>query len=309
MILELDGLSKSYGSKPAVDNLSLQISKGEFYALLGPNGAGKTTTVNMICGLLPPDSGSIRIKGQAVSSKKPEIKSTIGIVPQDIALYEELTAFENLMFWGQLYGISKSELKKRSLNLLQLTGLQSRAKDKIKTFSGGMKRRINIAASLMHQPEILIMDEPTVGIDPQSRLFIYDMLREQQNNGLTIIYTTHYMDEVEKMCSRVGIIDHGKIIAEGTVDQLRQNCGCHKSLIFKLKQHPEADIQEMLHQKGWQCVLKDCSIKIQSDHGQNIIPEALRIFEEHQLETESIEFEQAGLESVFLELTGKTLRE
>jgi len=308
-MIRIESLCKSFGPQKAVDRLSLYIKKGEFYGLLGPNGAGKTTTVHLISGLMDADSGNIWIKGREMKSGSRQLRSLLGLVPQEIALYNEMTAKENLMFWGSLYGMSGKELAKSRDHMLKLSGLTAQADKKLSTFSGGMKRRINIVASLLHQPEILIMDEPTVGIDPQSRLFIYEMLQELVAAGLTIIYTTHYMDEVEKLCSRIGIIDHGKLIAEGNINELRNKCGCQQSILFTLNRQPEEELCRQIDALGWNCTAGFKTLSIQASNTQKLIPEVLDTLQKTNYQTESIEFEQAGLERVFLTLTGKKLKE
>ncbi|MDA3952839.1 MAG: ABC transporter ATP-binding protein [Bacteroidales bacterium] len=221
-IIELKYLTKYYkGSNiPAIDNISLNIDKGEIYGLLGPNGAGKTTTISILCGLFGPTSGNVFIDGLEYKHSSEKIKNIIGVVPQEIALYPSLTAKENLNFFGHMYGLKGKQLKNRIDECLELFGLEKNANRRIKTFSGGMKRRINIIAGILHKPKILYLDEPTVGVDVQSRNVILDHLRDLNRDGTTIIYTSHYMEEAENLCSRVAIIDMGKIITEGKPKEL-----------------------------------------------------------------------------------------
>lgn len=221
-IIELKYLTKYYkgSNTPAIDNISLNINKGEIYGLLGPNGAGKTTTISILCGLFGPTSGNVFIDGMEYQHSSEKIKNIIGVVPQEIALYPSLTARENLNFFGHMYGLKGTQLKNRVNECLELFGLEKNANRRIKTFSGGMKRRINIIAGILHEPKIIYLDEPTVGVDVQSRNVILEYLRNLNNNGTTIIYTSHYMEEAENLCSRVAIIDMGKIITEGKPKEL-----------------------------------------------------------------------------------------
>lgn len=220
--IEIRNLSKNYGSLKAVDEVSFDVAEGELFGLLGPNGAGKSTLISLLSTLLKPDGGEAIIGGYELTKKTSEIKKILGLVPQEIALYPTLSARENLTFWGHMYGLSGKTLVKRVDEALEIAGLAERAKERIETYSGGMKRRINIAAALLHRPKLLIMDEPTVGIDPQSRNHILETVRKLNQEGMTVIYTSHYMEEAELLCSRVAIMDNGKIIALGTKDELRK---------------------------------------------------------------------------------------
>ena len=216
------GLWKSYGANVAVAGVSLEVNKGEIVGLLGPNGAGKSTTVAMLCGLTPPDRGTVSIAGEPFSGDASGVKRRIGLVTQDISLYEELPAVGNLELFGALYGLKGETLRSRVAEALSLVGLADRARDKPSTFSGGMKRRLNIACALVHDPEVLLLDEPTVGVDPQSRNAIFDNLETLRSRGKALVYTTHYMEEADRLCDRVVIIDHGKVIASGTKDEVRR---------------------------------------------------------------------------------------
>lgn len=239
MILDVERISKSFGSNHAVKNVSFSVVKGESYGLLGPNGAGKSTVIGMIMGLLRPDSGDIHVGGSSLSKNPRAAKKKIGYVPQEVALYGELSARENLAYWGRLYGLHGKTLAARIDSALETVGLAEREKGRVSTFSGGMKRRINIGAALLHSPEIIIMDEPTVGIDPQSRNHILETVKVLNQAGTTVIYTSHYMEEVEYLCTRIGIIDHGEIIAEGSVEQLRLIVGEKSELELILSGSPE----------------------------------------------------------------------
>jgi ABC-2 type transport system ATP-binding protein len=220
VVLECRGLVKRFGPRTAVDGVGFVVARGETYGLLGPNGAGKTTTISMLCGLLRPDEGSVQVGGHPLEAEPLAAKAAIGLVPQDIALYEELSARENLRFFGRLQGMAKAELAERVDEVLELVGLADRATDVVGTYSGGMKRRANIAVGLLHRPQLLVLDEPTVGVDPQSRNAILERVEALADGGLSVLYTTHYMEEAERLCDRIGIIDEGQLVAEGTRDEL-----------------------------------------------------------------------------------------
>lgn len=224
-LLEVRGLFKAFAALRAVDSVNFSIREGELYGLLGPNGAGKTTTLSMIAGLLKPDAGEVIVAGAQFWSDPQRAKRIMGVVPQELALYEELSGRENLEFWGRLAGLSAREAKARATELLEGLLLADRAKDAVKTYSGGMKRRINLGCALLHRPKLLLLDEPTVGIDPQARLNILEFIRGLKKSGAAILYTTHYLEEAETLCDRIGIIDHGKLLAEGTLQELQDRLG------------------------------------------------------------------------------------
>jgi len=231
-ILEVTHLVKRFGDFNAVDDISFSIQEGEIFSLLGPNGAGKTTTISMLSTLFEPTRGDAIIAGHSITRESMEVRRLIGIVPQDLALYEELNARENLNFWGQMYGLSGKALKKRVEEVLEQIGMTEKAGQRVKTCSGGMKRRINIGIGLLHKPRLLFMDEPTVGIDPQSRRAILDSVKELNHSGMTVLYTTHYMEEAQELSDRVGIIDHGKLIALGTQEELTRQVGETDTLVL-----------------------------------------------------------------------------
>ena len=280
-MIEIANFRKLFGSVVAVDGLSLTIQKGELFGLLGPNGAGKTTTVRGICGLLKANGGNVHIKGRAPTELS--VRKTIGLAPQELSLYTDLSAEENLFFLGKLYGLSGSYLRQRTDWCLDFAGLQSRRRHRVKTYSGGMKRRLNLAAALIHDPSILVLDEPTVGVDTQSRNAILESILELREQGRTILYTTHYMEEAQRLCTRVGIIDHGKLLALDSVAELIQTHGGKAVIVVEKGGNEERlttdDPLETLSQFDWE------------DR-----PERLRI-------------EPASLESVFLNLTGRQLRD
>ncbi len=224
-MFEVQGLVKSYGGLRAVDGVSFTVAKGELYGLLGPNGAGKTTTMSMMSGLLAPDEGRVVFDGVDLAADPLTVKAQLGVVPQEPALYENLSARENLHFWAGLYGMSGAPLAQAVDRVLDMVGLKDRAKDPVKEYSGGMKRRINLALGLVHGPRAVLMDEPTVGIDPQARLNILEAVEQVAASGTTVLYTTHYLEEAEELCDRIAIMDHGKILAEGTLDELKSRVG------------------------------------------------------------------------------------
>jgi len=224
-VLRVETLTKKFGDKTAVDGVSFHVDGGEIYGLLGPNGAGKTTTLSMLSGLLAPDAGRITFAGVDLAAEPLRCKGMLGVVPQEVAVYEDLSALENVRFWGSLYGLSGKALGAAADRVLKQVELAGRARDAVKTYSGGMKRRLNLALGLIHEPRALLLDEVTVGIDPQARASILDVVRAVANAGTAVIYTTHYLEEAERLCDRIGIVDHGKILAEGTLDELKAKLG------------------------------------------------------------------------------------
>ena len=308
-MLEIKNISKSFGTTKAVDNISLSLEKGAFYGLLGPNGAGKSTTINILSTVLKPDEGAVSINGFDLLKEPQKCKQSIGIVPQEIALYEELSAYDNLMFWGGLYNLSGNTLKQNINDTLELMGLSDRKNDKINSYSGGMKRRINIAAALLHRPQLLLMDEPTVGIDPQSRNLIFDVLEKLHGDGMTIIYTTHYMEEAERLCNRIGIIDHGKIIGEGTLDELRATSNTKD--IVKIQTGNLNDIQITAVKNHWNesVAVEEHSISISEKNEEVPLMDQLVFLNKNEIEIKKVEIIPVNLETIFLNLTGRTLRD
>src|SRR5471032_322047 len=231
-MLQLRSVTKRYGSIVALDDISLDIARGEFFGLLGPNGAGKSTIMSLVAGLRAPDAGTLTLDGASLTSRDPSTRTALGLVPQSIALYEELSAEQNLKIFGELYGLRGADLRARIDEALVAVQLADRRRDQVKTFSGGMQRRLNLVAALLHRPKLLLCDEPTVGVDPQSRNAIFDFLEARARAGLTVIYSTHYMEEATRLCSRIGIIDHGQIPALGTLDELLTRLPFEEELIF-----------------------------------------------------------------------------
>jgi ABC-2 type transport system ATP-binding protein len=311
-ILEIRDLVKKYDDFTAVNSVSFAIQEGEIFSLLGPNGAGKTTTISVLSTLYTPTSGDATICGHSVTREPMAVKRCIGVVPQELALYEDLTALENLNFWGQMYGLSGKELSSRIAEVLEQIGLKDKAKQRIKTYSGGMKRRVNIGVGLLHKPRLLFMDEPTVGIDPQSRRAILDSVKELNRQGMTILYTTHYMEEAQELSNRVGIIDHGELIALGTQSELTRQVGETDTLVLHLGENedPQPLITGLEKLKG---VLKadatDHEISIVTPSAEELIAPAVSCANELGLKIHSIDIREPNLEAVFLHLTGRALRD
>ncbi|HAA01031.1 MAG TPA: export ABC transporter ATP-binding protein [Flavobacteriales bacterium] len=308
-MISVRGLTKRYGEFAAVDHLNLRVEKGEFYSLLGPNGAGKTTTINMLNTLLDPSEGSVSINGLSLNADRNSIRRQIGVVPQEISLYDELSAFDNLRFFGSLYGITESLLRVRIHHLLEEFGLIDRMNEKIKHYSGGMKRRINIASALLHQPALVFMDEPTVGIDPQSRNNIYEAIQRLRKDGVTILYTTHYMEEAERFSDRIGIIDHGTIIAEGTLAQLYTRAGHGDSMVIELAEINEKQFIQIQNLNGVVVSRTENRIQFHGDDLRKKIPSIMLMITELGLDLIHLDIRKPDLEAVFLSLTGKNLRD
>ncbi len=311
-MLEVRNLVKKYGEKLAVDDISFDIQEGEIFSLLGPNGAGKTTTISILSTLFSPSAGDASILGYSVTKNPMEVKRLIGVVPQEIALYDDMTALENLNFWGEMYGLSGGALKTRVKELLEQIGLADRAKERIKTYSGGMKRRVNIAVGLMHKPRLLFMDEPTVGIDPQSRRAILDSVKSLNKAGMTILYTTHYMEEAQELSDRVGIIDHGKLIALGTQSELTAKVGEMDTLILHLGENEDAEhlAQALKTLNGvLQANPSDHTVALVTPSAEELLAPVVSRANELGIKIHSIDMREPNLEAVFLHLTGRALRD
>lgn len=308
--VEMKDVIKRYGDKLSVDHLNLAIGEGEIFGLLGPNGAGKSTAINMIVGLLRMDQGQIRVDGISVKDRPLEVKRRIGLVPQDLALYESMSAADNVAFFGKLYGLRGRHLKDRVTEALAFVGLEDRAKQLPKTFSGGMKRRLNIACAIMHRPKLIIMDEPTVGIDPQSRNHILESVRELNRMGSTVIYTSHYMEEVSAICDRLAIVDQGHVIACGTQDELRERVAGEEKIIMKAAGIHEKVLEELrLHPRITRVVQTETELEIYTPASQNDLQDILYICAKHDAVIHSVVCEQPTLETLFLNLTGRRLRD
>lgn len=311
-LLEVQNLVKKFGDFAAVKGVSFTVQEGEIFSLLGPNGAGKTTTISMLSTLFEPTSGDARVGGHSVTQEPMAVRQLIGVVPQELALYDDLTARENLAFWGQMYGLTSAVLKSRTAEVLELIGLSDRANQRVKTYSGGMKRRVNIGVGLLHRPRLLFMDEPTVGIDPQSRRAILDSVKELNKAGMTVLYTTHYMEEAQELSDRVGIIDHGELIAIGTQAELTQQIGQMDSLVLSFGEDQDAAgcIAPIQALAGVQHVdLADHKLNILAPSAAAILAEVVACANASGLKIRALEIEEPNLEAVFLNLTGRALRD
>ncbi|WP_413452823.1 ABC transporter ATP-binding protein [Georgenia phoenicis] len=309
-VLEVSGLVRRFGDLTAVDGVSFRIAPGETYGLLGPNGAGKTTTISMVAGLLASDAGEVRVGGRRMGPREVEPKRYLGLVPQELAIYPELTARENLQFFGRLHGLSGGALKRRTAEVLELIGLTDRAKDQTKEFSGGMKRRLNIGVGLLHSPELLILDEPTVGVDPQSRNAILESVEALSTEGMAVLYTTHYMEEAERLCDRIGIIDAGRIQAEGTrheliriigeLDEIRLvGTGDTAAAATALRELPAVE----------NVVVEGRDLILHLREAPTAVAGVVTTAGRSGMELSDVEITRPDLESVFLHLTGKALRD
>ena len=311
-ILEVQNLAKNYGDFAAVKGISFDIKEGEIFSLLGPNGAGKTTTISMLSTLYTPTSGDATIGGHSITKDPMAVKRVIGVVPQDLALYEDLTAKENLVFWGQMYGLGGKSLNSRVDEVLEQIGLVDKAKNRVKTYSGGMKRRVNIGVGLLHKPRLLFMDEPTVGIDPQSRRAILDTVKDLNKQGMTVLYTTHYMEEAAELSNRVGIIDHGELIALGTQDELTKQVGESETLILHIGENedPDALAKALSNVEGVQKAdVTDHEVSVITSDAKDILAAVVSKANERGIKIRSIDIREPNLEAVFLHLTGRALRD
>jgi len=309
-MLKVENLYKNYGNIRAVDGISFEVKRGEVFGLLGPNGAGKSTTISIISTLIPPTKGEIIFEGESIFKNPKNIRQKLGVVPQDIALYPTLSGYENLRFWGNLYGLKGQELKQRINETADIIGLHERLKDKVEKYSGGMKRRLNIGAALLHMPDLLIMDEPTVGIDPQSRSHILDTVLKLNDRGITIIYTTHYMEEAENLCSRICIMDEGKIIASGTQQELVELVKEKTQINIKLDSINDSILDSFKNIPGIiDAKIDEDIIILYGENGDILLAQIIAKVSEHKNRIQSIDVKKPNLEAVFLHLTGKALRD
>ncbi|MBU8607340.1 ABC transporter ATP-binding protein [Bacillus pumilus] len=314
-MLNVHNIKKYYKDKQVLKEITFHLKKGESFGLLGPNGAGKSTLIGILTGLIHATSGTITIEGIDLKKETKKAQQMIGIVPQEIALYLHLTAKENLMFWGRMYGLKGKELKSRVQETLELIGLKDRANDQVKVFSGGMKRRVNIGCAILHQPKLLIMDEPTVGIDPQSRNHILETVKTLNGEGMTIIYTSHYMEEVEFLCERMAIMDHGSIIALGDQHELSELVGNQREIVLTIKyEHGQNDIdrvRQFIHEVDplKEIVVQGNQIKIFDQHPQQLLSHLIQGVTALNIQIISTEIVEPNLENVFLYLTSKNLRD
>jgi ABC-2 type transport system ATP-binding protein len=306
--LEVREVSKRYGATLALDRVCFDVQEGEVFGLLGPNGAGKTTLLAIVSCLLGPTSGEVRLLGQPIVPSDREVRRLIGVVPQELALYSDLTARENLCFFGELYGICGTELRRRVDHVLAAIGLEDKAGERVRTFSGGMKRRLNLGVALVHRPRLLLLDEPTVGVDPQSRNHIFEEVRRLNSEGVTLVYTSHYMEEVQALCSRIGIMDRGRLVACDTLPRLLQLLpGTIRfrvtpwtpSLREHLKELPDA----FLCERAGRLLELECS------DVKSTLMELMRLLQQEQAKLLHLDIEEPNLERVFLHLTGRQLRD
>lgn len=308
--IEVRNLRKSFGDFLAVQNASFNAKSGEVLSLLGPNGAGKSTTISMLSGLLAPTGGDASIMGHSVTKAPEAAKASLGVVPQDIALYPDLSARENLVFWGKMYGLRGAALKSRVDEVLEIIGLADRQKDHIGKFSGGMKRRVNIGAALLHKPEVIIMDEPTVGIDPQSRRHILDNVKELNQQGMTVLYTTHYMEEAAELSHHIAIMDKGRVIAYGTHDELIKMVGEQTRIDLTLNAEAEKVLEAWRTVQGVAGIdATDGKVTVLVDDSNRVLPRLFDAASKANVRITSVDIQEPNLETVFLHLTGRALRD
>jgi ABC-2 type transport system ATP-binding protein len=309
-VLWCKDLRKRFKERLAVDGVGFEVAPGETYGLLGPNGAGKTTTISMICGLLRRDGGEVTVAGASLDRDPGQVKAAIGYVPQDVALYPDLSGLENLRFWGRMYGLAGRELEERVGATLEVVGLAERAGDKVAAYSGGMQRRLNIAAGLLHRPRLLVLDEPTAGVDPQSRNAILTQVEALGGEGVAVLYTTHYMEEAERLCDRVGIIDQGRLVAEGTRRELVATVGERD----RIELAATGDLAGLAAAAARMDGVDEAGVVAGGVHlvasdGRRLLPRLLEAAEHAGAEVTSVELVEPDLEAVFLHLTGKALRD
>ena len=308
--IQVKNLYKSFGEIQAVQDVSFDVLQGEIFSLLGPNGAGKTTTISMLATLLRPDQGDALIMGKSVRSDPMGVKAVLGMVPQEIALYEDLSAREYLTFWGKMYGLRGGELKRRVNEVLEIIGLTDRANGRVSKFSGGMKRRVNIGVALLHKPQVIYMDEPTVGIDPQSRRNILDSVVALKDQGMTVLYTTHYMEEAQELSDHIAIMDHGQMIASGTHEELVKIVGEMARITVTLLPESQDLLTEWKGGEGVESITsEDGSHSILVEDSNVVLPRLFETANTRRVRITSIDIQEPNLESVFLHLTGRALRD
>ena len=308
--IKVQNLDKSFEDVHAVDNISFEIQTGEIFSLLGPNGAGKTTSIGMISGLLTPDDGEASIMGFSVQSNPKKAKAELGVVPQEIALYEDISARANLNFWGKMYGLQGKERAQRVEDILTLIGLEDRDTGPVSKFSGGMKRRLNVGIALLHEPKVIIMDEPTVGIDPQSRRKILDSVKHLRDQGITILYTTHYMEEAQELSDRIAVMDYGKIIAQGTHEELINIVGELDRITLTIS-GDTSNVSQVWHEIDGvkQITTEDDIFNLLVTDSNQILPDVFEAAASVNVRINSVDIQEPNLEAVFLHLTGRALRD
>jgi ABC-2 type transport system ATP-binding protein len=310
-MLEAINLTKNFKAVQAVKGVNLYLEKGETVGLLGPNGAGKSTTISMLSSLVKPTSGDVLLKGESVKDQPQHLRSILGVVPQEIAVFPDLTAKENMEFFGKIYKLPKRELKQRIAEVLELVGLEQRQKEQVKTFSGGMKRRLNIAVALLHEPELLIMDEPTVGIDPQSRNYILETVKKlNEENAITVLYTSHYMEEVEFLCKRLYIMDRGEVIASGSNEEVKNILSSEHTIEVEVEKVKEGFLQKLQAYPAISTVtVMEKKVLLLAPKEVNLLEDVFAIAKQSDTTLKGIQIKAPTLEDVFLHLTGRTLRD
>lgn len=310
LAVRVNDLSKAFGKIQAVNQATFTIQEGEIFSLLGPNGAGKSTTIGMLSGLVQPTSGEAWVMGHSILGDGSEVRKSIGVVPQEIALYPDLSALENLIFWGRMYGLRGGALKERAAEILEVIGLEDRQRDPVETFSGGMKRRVNIGIALMHRPDLIIMDEPTVGIDPQSRRHILDNVKELNRQGMTVLYTTHYMEEAEELSDHIAVMDRGEVIASGTHHELVKIVGELDRIDLRINTAAVEVLEDWKSVSGVRKVsAEDGKITLLGEDSNRILPDLFRSASTKGIRISSVDIQEPNLEAVFLHLTGRALRD
>ncbi len=308
--IQVKELHKSFGEVKAVQGVSFEVEQGEIFSLLGPNGAGKTTTISMLATLLRPDKGDALVMGKSILNDPMGVKAVLGYVPQEVALYEDLSARENLTFWGKMYGLRGAKLKSRVDEVLEVIGLTDRAGGRVGKFSGGMKRRVNIGVALLHKPQVIFMDEPTVGIDPQSRRNILDSVVALKNQGMTVLYTTHYMEEAQELSDHIAIMDHGKLIACGSHAELVKIVGELDRIHLTLNAESERILENWRAIPGVaQISAEDGMVTVLAEDSNQVLPPLFEIAAAHNVRITSVDIQEPNLEAVFLHLTGRALRD
>ena len=309
-LISLSNIRHAYGTQIVLDGASVTIEPGEIFGLLGPNGAGKTTTLSCVSGLLVPSAGRVRVSGHDVVREGPAARRSLGVVPQEIALYEELSATENLEYWGRVQGLRRPELGRRITATLELAGLLDRAKEPVKRMSGGMQRRLNFACGIVHKPRVLLLDEPTVGVDPQSRVRLLDLVRAEAEAGTCVLYTTHYMEEAESLCHRLAVMDHGRLIAQGSLEELRALHGERALLRLTGSFEPEAARAALLAQPELEIVqLEESLLTLSLRDASSRLPAIFTALSGAGAEVRGTTLTRPSLESLFIQLTGRELRE
>jgi ABC-2 type transport system ATP-binding protein len=308
--IEVRELTKAFGEVVAVAGISFEVHRGEVFSLLGPNGAGKSTAISIISGLLRPDSGDARVMGHSILKESMAARRSLGVVPQEVALYNDMSARENLVFWGRMYGLSGKDLERRADEMLRAVGLVDRQKGRVGTFSGGMKRRVNIAAALLHTPQVVIMDEPTVGIDPQSRRHILDYVKELNREGMSVLYTTHYMEEAEELSNRIAIMDKGKVIACGTREELVRRVGEQARIDLAVTGEPGRAAEVWRTVAGVsQATVAERRVEVLAADSDAVVPRLFESAAHAGFHISSVDIKEPNLETVFLSLTGRALRD